>query len=300
LNIFISGSTGFVGTNLIQYLNHSTDSIIVPITREMFDKNLFPNFDGTIIHLAGKAHDLKATSNQKEYQLVNVELTKKLFNAFLQSNANTFIFISSVKAVADIADSNLTEETVPNPKTEYGISKLAAENYLLSKNLPQNKKLFILRPAMIHGPGNKGNLNLLYNLINKGIPYPLGSYHNLRSYLSIGNFCFVINELIVQKNIPNGIYNVADSCHYSTLDLINFMTDVLGKKPRIWSISPFIVNLIAKLGDILNLPFNTERLHKLTDNFIVSNKKLLKEINKPLPIHGIEGIKLTIQSFKEN
>jgi nucleoside-diphosphate-sugar epimerase len=298
VNIFISGSSGFVGTNLTQYLNNSIEATIIPITREMFSKDSFPSLDGTIIHLAGKAHDLKSRSNKKEYQLVNVELTKQLFDAFIKSNANTFIFISSVKAVADIVDSNLTEETIPSPKTEYGISKLAAEKYLLSKNLPLNKKLFILRPAMIHGPGNKGNLNLLYNLVSKGVPYPLGAYHNLRSFLSVDNLCFVISELIIQKDIPSGVYNVADSRPFSTVELINVMADVLGKKPRIWTISPLMINFITKLGDILRLPLNSHRLNKLTESYLVSNKKLLSAIKKPLPIQGNEGLIKTFKSFK--
>ncbi len=298
MNIYISGSSGFVGTNLIQYLNKSIDATIVPLTREMFRKNSFPSLDGTIIHLAGKAHDLKATSNKNEYQLVNVELTKQLFDAFVQSNATSFIFISSVKAVADIVDSNLTEETIPSPKTEYGISKLEAEKYLLSKKLPHNKKLYILRPAMIHGPGNKGNLNLLYKLVNKGVPYPLGAYHNLRSFLSIDNLCFAINELITQKDIPSGIYNVADSHPFSTVELINLMADVLGKKPRIWSVSPLLITSISKLGDILRLPLNSHRLNKLTESYLVSNKKLITAIKKPLPVQGNDGLIKTFKSFK--
>jgi NAD dependent epimerase/dehydratase family enzyme len=101
LNIFISGSTGFVGTNLIQYLKESFNPTIFPITRDMFLKNAYPKLDGTIIHLAGKAHDLKNSTNNDEYQFVNVDLTKKIFNAFLDSEADVFIFISSVKAAAD-------------------------------------------------------------------------------------------------------------------------------------------------------------------------------------------------------
>lgn len=300
MNIFISGSTGFVGTNLIQYLNESFNPTITSITRDMFIKNSYPSLDGIIIHLAGKAHDLKGTSSNEEYQYVNVELTKQLFNAFLESEANVFIFISSVKAAADKVDNILFEDSVPNPKTSYGISKLDAENYLLSKKLPPNKKLYILRSAMIHGPGNKGNLNLLYNLVRMGLPYPLGAYYNQRTFLSIDNFCFIVGELILQKNIASGIYNISDSNSYSTVDLIKIMSDVLDKKIKIWAIPKFIINTIAKFGDILKLPLNTERLDKLTDSYLVSNQKLLEAINKPLPIQGTTGLKKTIKSFQLN
>lgn len=300
MNIFISGSTGFVGTNLIQYLKESFNSTITPITRDMLHNNTYPKLDGIIIHLAGKAHDLKGNSGNDEYKFVNVELTKRLFNAFIESEADVFIFVSSVKAAADKVDNILFEDSVPNPKTNYGISKLNAENYLLSKKLPPNKKLYILRSVMIHGPGNKGNLNLLYNLVKKGIPYPLGAYHNQRTFLSIDNFCFIVGELIMQKNIASGIYNISESKSFSTVDLIKIMSDVLDKKIKIWVIPKFIINTIAKFGDILNLPLNSERLDKLTESYLVSNQKLLEAINKPLPIQGTKGLIKTIKSFQLN
>lgn len=300
MKIFISGSTGFVGTNLIQYLKEKLNPTITSITRDMFVKNSYPRLDGIIIHLAGKAHDLKGTSSNDEYQYVNVELTKQLFNAFLESEANVFIFISSVKAAADKVDNILFEDSVPNPKTSYGISKLDAENYLLSKKLPPNKKLYILRSVMIHGPGNKGNLNLLYNIVKMGLPYPLGAYYNQRTFLSIDNFCFIVGELILHKNIASGIYNISDSNSFSTVDIIKIMSDVLDKKIKIWAIPKFIISTIAKFGDILELPLNTERLVKLTDSYLVSNQKLLEAINKPLPIQGTNGLIKTIKSFQLN
>jgi nucleoside-diphosphate-sugar epimerase len=151
---------------------------------------------------------------------------------------------------------------------------------------------------MIHGPGNKGNLNLLYNLVKKGIPYPLGAYFNQRTFLSIENFCFIVREFILQEDIPSGIYNISDSKSHSTIELVKLISDVLEKKPRIWHIPKFIINTIAKLGDILKLPLNTERLDKLTETYLVSNQKLLKAINKPLPIEGSSGLVKTFESFQ--
>ena len=115
-----------------------------------------------------------------------------MFDVFLASNCRDFIFFSSVKAVTDKAEDIVTEETVTNPQTAYGQSKLKAEQYILSKALPQGKRVFIIRPSMIHGPGNKGNLNLLYQLVSKGIPWPLGTFHNQRSFCSIDNVCYVV------------------------------------------------------------------------------------------------------------
>ena len=256
-----------------------------------------------MVHLAGKAHDLKKTSNDSEYFEVNYELTKKLYDQFLASNAQQFIYISSVKAVADSVDGILSaslsgrqEVEVPNPVTAYGKSKQMAEVYLMA-NLPATKKVYILRPCMIHGPGNKGNLNLLYSLVSKGFPWPLGTFENQRSFLSIENLCFVIKELLSQNNIPSGIYNVADDEPLSTNQLIKLIAVSQNKKARIFHISKGFITYMAKLGDRLHLPLNTERLQKLTESYVVSNAKIIQAIGKPFPVAAKEGLLKTFGSF---
>tara|TARA_R110002124_G_scaffold189476_1_gene356790 strand:+ start:24911 stop:25294 length:384 start_codon:yes stop_codon:yes gene_type:complete len=126
----------------------------------------------------------------------------------------------------------LTEKTIPNPKTHYGIAKHQAEEYILSKKLPEGKRLYILRPCLIHGSGNKGNLNLLYKLVDKGLPWPLGAFDNKRSFLSIENLCFVIKELLGNTTIPSGAYQVADDKSLSTNELIQLLGVSLGKKKQ--------------------------------------------------------------------
>ena len=162
--IVISGVTGFLGKNLTTYLQHKYK--IEGVYRKnknsqfTYDSLSSVNIDNTsaFIHLAGKAHDLKRTSEAKDYFKVNTELTKSLFDQFLISDCEVFIYMSSVKAVADIVDGVLTEDVISNPISVYGKSKLAAETYILSKKIPDNKRVYILRPCMIHGPNNKGNL----------------------------------------------------------------------------------------------------------------------------------------------
>ena len=189
-SIFLTGGSGFVGSNLTKFLPSSYNFLI-------FDRNVIPELiQDVVIHLAGKAHDLKNVSSSDDYYIVNTELTKNVFDAFLNSNAKVFITLSSVKAAADDLENVLTEEHIPNPITHYGKSKLLAEEYILSQPIQDGKRVYILRPCMIHGPGNKGNLNLLYNIVSKGFPWPLGLFENSRSYLSIENLCFIIKELI--------------------------------------------------------------------------------------------------------
>jgi len=251
----------------------------------IYDKKVIPEqIQDVVIHLAGKAHDLKNVSASYEYYKVNTELTKDIFDAFLASDAKVFITLSSVKAVADEVDGELTEDVIPNPFTHYGKSKLLAEKYILSQPIPDGKRVYILRPCMIHGPGNKGNLNLLYNLVSKGFPWPLGLFQNTRSYLSIENLCFIIKELIEREDIPSGVYNVADDVTLSTNEVIKMIAESKGKKARILNLSKNLIKVLARVGDLLKLPLNSERLQKLTESYIVSNVKINKALGKPLPV----------------
>jgi nucleoside-diphosphate-sugar epimerase len=293
----ISGASGFVGRNLIKYLNNKsafnslTRSDLVGISKNSLNQY------SSIIHLAGKAHDLKNVSNPEEYYKVNFELTKKLYDAFLISDAKKFIFISSVKAAADSIYGILDENIEPNPQTHYGKSKLMAEEYIQSQPLPNGKAYYILRPCMIHGPGNKGNLNLLYKFVKKGIPYPLAEFNNKRSFLSVENLCFVINELITRDDILGGIYHVADDEALSTNEVVSILAASLNVTPRLWEISKSFIVFLAKVGDWLHLPLTTERLNKLTESYVVSNQKIKKVLNKELPVTAIKGLKTTADSF---
>ena len=300
----ITGSSGFVGSNLSPYLEKKHKKVLgvsrSPSEGEVEYKKInitLLNNSNSFVHLAGKAHDLKKTSEDKDYYEVNTELTKRLFDQFLESTCKVFIYMSSVKAVTDVVQSVLIEDTIPNPITVYGKSKLAAEVYILSKKIPGNKRVYILRPCMIHGPNNKGNLNLLYSFVSKGIPYPFGKYVNKRSFVSVENLCFIINELIDNSKIESGIYNIADDVSLSTIDLVQIMSDLLNKPIRILKIPILFVGFLAKIGDFLPIPINSERLLKLTENYEVSNLKIKIAIQKKLPLSSNEGIKKTIASF---
>ena len=325
MNILITGAFGFVGTNLSNVIKNEFNPHIIAVDilepnnhiyNEFFEWKEINKLDwnkiDSIIHLAGKAHDTKNTANEKTYFDINLGLTQQIFEYFLKSNARKFIFFSSVKAVADqVKGEQLTEEDIPNPQTAYGKSKLAAEEYILEafQNFCQNellshtersrsvKKIYILRPCMIHGTGNKGNLNLLYRIVQKGIPWPLGNFDNKRSFISIDNLAFVINQ-IMGKDIEPGIYQMADDETISTNRLIRLIAESKNKKSFIWYMNRKMIHAVAKLGDIFHLPLNSERLKKLTESYVVSNKKIKYALGvERLPVTAEEGMKKTLKSF---
>lgn len=296
MQICITGITGFVGQNLSNFLQKNGFSVEGLSLRTQWS---YPKNADAIIHLAGKAHDTANASSPDEYFKVNRDLTKLLFDQFLQSETKDFFYFSSVKAVADTVEGVLTEEVIPHAVTPYGKSKLQAEDYLIQQKLPDGKRLFIIRPCMIHGPGNKGNLNLLYKVVEKGIPWPLGAFHNERSFLSIDNLIYLIEKILVNRTLPSGIYNFADDDSVSTNELVTVISKTLGKKERIWNIPTSVIKVLAKMGDVFHLPLNSERLKKLTENYIVSNQKIKAALGiKNLPLSAEEGLRKTIQSFK--
>jgi nucleoside-diphosphate-sugar epimerase len=151
---------------------------------------------------------------------------------------------------------------------------------------------------MIHGPGNKGNLNLLYNVVRRGIPWPLGSFDNRRTFTSIDNLIFVIDGLLT-KSVASGIYHMADDEAVSTNELIKLICASLNKNAHIWHINKGIIKLMAKLGDVIHMSLNSDRLNKLTENYVVSNEKIKHALGvNQMPVRAEQGLLKTLNSFK--
>lgn len=307
MKILITGVHGFVGSNLVAALSgrhtiYGLD-IVSPVKEGVsctyswddLDAGRVPEVDA-IIHLAGKAHDTKNQAAAEVYFKVNTGLTQKIYDYFLRSSARKFIFFSTAKAAADKVDGVLTEDVVPAPVGPYGESKIKAEEYILAHPDPE-KQVYILRPCMIHGPGNKGNLNLLYSVVSKGIPWPLGAFENRRTFTSIDNLSFVISGLL-DKDVPSGIYNMGDDEALSTNELIQVICESLGKKAHIWKLPKGLMNGVARVGGWLHLPLDPERLRKLTENYISSNAKIKAALGvERMPVEAREGLKKTLEAF---
>lgn len=336
MNILITGIHGFVGSNLVAALRErhiiygldivapKKEGVVKTFSWESFEikddastLSDLPQFDA-IIHLAGKAHDTRNESAAEVYFKVNTGLTEKIFDFFRASSAKKFIFFSTAKAAADRVEGVLTEEVVPTPVGPYGESKIKAENYIFSKLKIENesntllrssntspnlgeesaKRVYILRPCMIHGPGNKGNLNLLYGVVKKGIPWPLGAFENRRTFTSVENICFAVEGLMT-KDVPSGIYNMGDDEALSTNELIEEICKSLGKKARIWKLPKGLMIGIAKVGGWLHLPLNPLRLQKLTENYVSSNEKIKRALGiEKMPVDARVGLQRTLDSFK--
>lgn len=288
MKILITGAYGFVGTNLCRHLagvGHECVALDLPVAkRDGVPYQAFYSWNDlgqigwsgidAVVHLAGKAHDLKNVSDSQSYFDVNVGLTEKIFDA-CNGSVPRFIYFSSSKA----ADAD----------TPYGKSKLAAEKFL-------NGRAIVLRPAMIHGPGNKGNLNLLWSIAKRGMPWPLAAFENSRSFTSIGNVCAAVEALCERGT--NGVYPIADDEMLSTNRLIELMAETCGRNPRLWRMPKGLMRFAARAGDIFHLPLNTERLGKLTEDNFVDNAALKAHLGwRQMPVRAEDGMRETLKSF---
>jgi len=314
--ILMTGSDGFVGTQLSRFLvdrGHVAWALDLPVqaaatayarrfTWDALESIPWSEVD-VVIHLAGKAHDTRNISRSQDYFDINVGLTQKVMAALTrepEDRQRKFILFSSVKACADTVEQVLTEEVVPDPKTPYGQSKREAEASVLNsveRSGLSGIKTYLLRPCMIHGPGNKGNLNLLYQIVRKGIPWPLGAFENRRSFASIDNVCAVVSGL-VEQDVDSGIYQIADDQPLSTNQLIGIMAESMGRRIRVLKIPQIWIRRLARMGDLFHLPLNGERLRKLTESYVVSNRKIKQALGwDRMPTTAEEGMRRTFRSF---
>lgn len=310
MRVLLTGVTGFLGTSLVDYFQLDPSIVLYGHGRNREEAGrkfqhtsliIVDSFDSqklnelkidVIIHLAGIAHDLKGNFKSSDYYEVNFEGTKKIYQDFLLSSASKFIFLSSIKAAIDSWPTAVDEHITCHPISDYGKSKLLAEQFIQSQKLPSSKAFYILRPCMIHGPGNKGNLNVLYKFVKKGIPFPFGAFKNERSFLSIDNFTAIVNQLL-RKEVPSGVYHLSDRETLSTINLYRLICQVVRQKERVWFVpKPLIRSVFFLFG-------KTGQLNKLTENAIVNNNKILSAINIKLPVSSNEGLIKTIKSFHD-
>lgn len=300
MEILISGASGFVGSHLSSFFRKKHTVIELSLRDQNWESKI--NEPDVFINLIGKAHDHQGVATEADYEFANVERTKEVFQSFKNSTAKILIHVSSIAAVEEYGSGNVIDEKSKcNPTSYYGKSKKEAEDFILNQDLQNNKRIIILRPCMIHGPGDKGNLMLFYKMISKGIPYPLAKYRNKRSFIGIDNFIYLVEKIICNKDLlPSGIYNICDDEAVSTQEILEEIGKVTNRKVINMPVPKFVINSVAKLGDYVPLPINTKRLKKLTLDLVVSNKKIKTALNiKSLPQTAKEGLRKTIKSFQD-
>ncbi|MDH5914599.1 SDR family oxidoreductase [Vibrio splendidus] len=269
MNILVTGASGFVGQHLLSHLKESTNNHVVTYGRSKVncsDKHFFgdlsdsadfsPVLNGidVIIHCAGRAHIIN--DNVKDpldvYREVNTRATVNLARSAVKSGVKRFIYLSSIKVNGEstsVHNPFLSSDS-HSPIDDYGISKSEAEFGLINAAKNTGLDYVIIRPPLIYGEGVKANFESLMNLVDKGIPLPFGCINNnLRSLVSIGNLIDLLDVCISHPKAANEIFLVSDDHDISTSDLVEKMSQALGKKVFQIPIPIFLYKLLGKISN---------------------------------------------------
>ncbi len=295
--VLVTGASGFIGGKLCEYLQtqgyqvrtagrsataNSKDNRVVDLTVDHFPNDLCQDID-IIFHLAGKAHALaEHQQDQAEYNIINTQGTLKLLKAAKNSGVRSFIFFSSVKAVGD-SDVQPMDETISIPAdTPYGESKFAAEQLVLYGGFTQHS--VVIRPCMVYGNTEKGNLPRMIKSIKKGFFPPLPELHNRRSMVHVED---VVQAAVLAARNPlsNGqVYIVSDQQDYSTRELYDLICHSLSIPLKNWYMPLAFLNAAAKFGDGIGwltrkrFSLDSDSLRKLTESACYSSAKISNEL----------------------
>jgi nucleoside-diphosphate-sugar epimerase len=319
--VMVTGASGFIGQHMVNRLLSRDIKVHALVRRrdfrfsdevEVFEgdisdsdtvKRAVAGVD-TVIHLAGKAHDLSGRDEAKDYFAVNVEGTRNLLDCCNNSQVKHFIYFSSVKAMTESNEDMLDESFVPKPTTPYGESKLAAEKIVAQYGVSSGIKTASLRLCAVYGPGNKGNVYTLIEAIDRGRFVMMGRGNNLRSMVYVGNVVDATIAVIERNKSCEAVYIVTDGIDYTVKELYEVIAKGLDKRPL-----PFYIPMsIAKGlgwagsmgGNIIGkpLPFNSEVLNKLTSSSTFSSRKIQEEIGFKPKYDLYNTINETIESYR--
>lgn len=311
MKLGIIGGSGFVGSSIFKFVNHhetfnldkrpSPDPHINSEIADVRDKDSILRFvtgkDAIILLAAEHRDDVFPVSL---YYDVNVLGTKNVLDAMDAANVKTLIFTSSV-AIYGSNNTRPKESDVPNPSNHYGRSKLAAEHLILEwyKYNSTGKSITILRPSVIFGENNRGNVFRLMNQVVSKKFVLIGSGQNKKSMAYVENVsAFIMKNLINQKKGIH-IYNYSDSPDLTMLEFINKIKKISGAHYRTLKIPFFIGLCFGYLFDLIGILIrkrmiiSSTRIKKFCANTQFNSEKALKHFNPPFTLE--QGLLRTIK-----
>ena len=264
MRVLVTGGSGFIGGRLIRKLAEQGFSVRAthrrdgpapiagvewwPLTALDEERRLAESVAGcdAVVHLAALAHQPGlAASLEPEFHRINTEGTRLLARAAARGGVRRFVFISSIAAVCTGSEAPVDDGTQCAPTDAYGRSKLDAEQALAAELRGSAADWRILRPPLVYGPGNPGNMRRLLQLMSSGLPLPFGSIRNRRSFIFVDNLVDAILSVLRHEQAVRSSYVLSDGSDFSTPDLVRALAAAAGRKARLW---PVPVSWLAVLG----------------------------------------------------
>ena len=301
--ILISGANGFIGRRLVENehrllvrtrstrANELVGDLLAPESLAAACKNI-----DTILHCAGFAHAFGRGDAQAHWR-INFEGTRNLVDAAGQAGVGRFIFLSSVKAMADPGRVSADEDWPGVPTTPYGQAKRAAEDAVLEAGVRYGMHVVNLRLAMVYGRGGRGNLQRMAQGMRAGWFPPLPETGNRRSLVHVDDVVAALRLVADRPEASGRTYIVADPQAYSGRQIQDAISAVLHRQTRGWAISEGLLRTSGRWGDRLEgwlrrpLPLNSAVISRLLDSECYTPTRIERELGWRARIGLMEGLR---------
>jgi UDP-glucose 4-epimerase len=290
--VLVTGASGFVGAALTSTLLRQGRSVraatrdpkklsaagslevaALPDLRQTIDWGPLLQHVGAVVHLAGIAH-VGANVDTAVYDRVNHVATKELVAACARAGVRRLVFVSSVRAQSGPSAPHVLKETdAPRPSEAYGESKLLGEEAVRAGTVSWT----ILRPALVYGPGVKGNLAHLKRLAASPWPLPFASFANRRSLVGLDNLIAAIGHVLATEAAIGEVYLVADPEPVTLAEILAALRRGAGRPPRLFPVPPALFEAGLKLAR------RADVWERLGGELVVDSGKLIATDWRPDP-----------------
>jgi len=314
--VLVTGASGFIGQHVCQsFLDHDEQvvglgredrpagqGIRVARVKDLLDRNgLRSALDGiqTVVHLAGRVHAKSEGKDDpdSECRRVNVDGTSALLDEAVAAGVRRFVFISSVKAVANESDIALNENTPPMPVDAYGASKLEAERLVRVVSVRESLHAPILRLPVVYGPGMKSNMLRLFQAVARGVPLPVAGIHNRRSFAYVGNVTYAIHSVLSAPAAAHETFFVSDGTDLSTPELTRRISVAVGRQSRMFNVPVTALRALGGMGNLLSritpFHFTLDSISALVGSLFVDTSKMQRMTGYQPAVSVDEGLALT-------
>ncbi|XUW89078.1 SDR family oxidoreductase [Burkholderia sp. M6-3] len=248
-----------------------------------------------IVHLAARVHVMREVSTDPEaaFHATNVEGTLRVARAASQHGVRRFVFVSSIKAIAEADNGRpLTEDDAPAPEDPYGRSKLAAEQELARYARETGMEVVIVRAPLVYGPGVRANFLRLMQGIGKGIPLPLGAVHGRRSLVYVENLADALMRCATDPRAAGQCFHVADTDALTVAELCRALGRHLHKPARLLPIPEEWLRLAGRLTG------RSAQVDRLVGALQVDTARIRSVLNWTPPYSTDEGLAATARWYR--